>query len=73
MTLAEKHLRLRNKYEYKASFTFPGNPALLAGCTVEIEDFGVWSGKYMIKTAARSVSKSVYTTQITLRRGLEGY
>lgn len=72
LELAAKYLRLKNKFEYTASFTFPGDPALLAGLTVELTDFGGFDGKYVIKTAKHTVSRSGYTTQVTLRRALEG-
>ena len=68
--LAEKMLRLHNKYELQAVFTFPGNPKLLAGCTVKLEGWGAWSGKYIIKQAKHKVDNSGYTTQITLRIAL---
>lgn len=69
--LAAKHLRLKNKYQYSASFTFPGDPTLLAGSAVQLQGWGGWDGKYIIKTAKHTVSKSGYTTQITLRQALE--
>lgn len=68
--LAEQMLRLHNKYEFTATFTFPGDPALLAGCTVELIGWGAWDGKYIIKQAKHQVSGSGYTTQITLRIAL---
>lgn len=68
--LAEKMLRLHNKYELQATFTFPGNPKLLAGCTVKLEGWGAWSGKYIIKQAKHKVDNSGYITQITLRTAL---
>lgn len=72
--LAEKRLRLHNKYEYKAVFTFPGNPDLLAGNTAVLSGWGAWDGKYIIKQAKHKVDASGgYETQITLRRALEGY
>lgn len=71
--LAEKHLRLRNKFEKSVSFTFPFNPALMAGCTVVLEDWGAWSGKYIIKQAKHTVGSSGSTTQIQLRPVLGGY
>lgn len=70
LTLAKKSLRLHNKYEFTGSFTFPGDPELLAGCTVELEGWGAWDAKYIIKQAKHTVSNSGYTTQITLRRAL---
>ena len=73
-TLAEKQLRIHNKYAKTASFTFPGAPSLVAGVTVRLRGWGSWNGKYMISRATHSVSsRSGYTTQIELRRVLEGY
>ena len=72
-TLAEKLLRLYNKYATSAIFTFPGNPALVAGITVELKGWGAFDGKYIITQAVHRVDDSGYTTQIKLRRVLEGY
>lgn len=66
--LATKMLRLNNKYEFTATFTFPGDPSLLAGCVVELSGWGAWSGRYIIKQAKHTVSNSGYSTQVTLRR-----
>lgn len=72
--LAEKRLRLHNKFTRTASFTLPGNTALVAGVTVMLADWGGWDGKYIIKQAKHTVDSSGgYTTQITVRRVLEGY
>lgn len=68
--LAHNSLRLHNKYKFTASFDFPGNPALLAGCVVTLEGWGAWDGRYIIKQAKHTVDKSGYKTQITLRRAL---
>lgn len=68
--LAEKHLRLHNKFNRTATFTLPGNTALVAGVTVMLEDFGGWSGKYIVKQAEHTVSDSGYVTTITLRKVL---
>ncbi len=68
--LATKCLRLHNKFEFTATFTFPGDPALLAGCTVELVDWGAFDGIYIIKQAKHNVGSSGYTTQVTLRRVL---
>jgi len=45
---------------------------LLAGNTVELKGWGAWDGKYIIKQAKHTVSKSGYTTQISLRYSMEG-
>ncbi len=71
--LAEKQLRLHNKFTRTASFTLPGNTALVAGVTVMLEGWGGWDGKYIIKQARHTVDPSGYTTQIAVRRVLEGY
>lgn len=71
--LAEKQLRLHNKFAKTAVFDFPGNPTLVAGLTVKLVDWGLWSGKYIISQATHTVSSSGYTTQIKLRKVLGGY
>lgn len=71
--LAEKMLRLHNKNQRGAEFTMPGNPALVAGVTVNLAGWGGWDGKYIIKTATHTVGGSGYTTAISLRKVLEGY
>lgn len=68
--LAEKKLRLHNKFEKTATFTFPGDPALLAGSVVELKEWGAFDGKYIIKQAKHQVSSYGYTTQISLRVAL---
>lgn len=72
-TLAEKRLRLHNKYEKTATFTLSGNPDLVAGVTVLLSGWGAWDGKYIIKQAKHTVSGGGYEVQIRLRRVLEGY
>ena len=69
--LAENRLRLHNKLERTAIITLPGNPALAAGLTVQLADFGGWNGKYIITQAQHKVS-GLYTTVIRLRRCLAG-
>ena len=71
--LAEKQLRLHNKFTRTASFVLPGNTALVAGVTAMLEGWGGWDGKYIIKQARHTVDSSGYTTQIVVRRVLEGY
>lgn len=66
--LAEKMLRLHNKFEKVVSFTFPGNTAFVSGVTCTVSGFGLFDGKYIIKQAKHDVSKSGYITSITLRQ-----
>lgn len=68
--LAEKHLRLHNKFNRTATFTLQGNTGLVAGVTVKLEDFGGWSGKYIVKQAAHTVDSNGYKTKIDLRKVL---
>ncbi len=70
--LAAKYLRLHNKYQKTASFTMPGNPMIGSCMTVQLEGWGAWDGKYIVSQAKHSLSNS-YTTQLELRRALEGY
>ena len=72
-SLAVKYLRFHNKFQKSAQFTFPGNPDLVAGCCVDLEDWGAFSGKYIIKQSKHQLSASGYTTTITLRKVLGGY
>lgn len=72
-TLAAKLLRRYNRYAKTASFTMPGNPALVAGMTGRLKGWGGWDGKYIITQATHTVGSSGYTVQIKLRRVLEGY
>lgn len=71
--LAEKRLRLHNKYCRTAEFTMPGNPAMAAGVTVALKGWGAWDGTYIVKLAIHTVNGDGYTTSISIRRALEGY
>lgn len=71
--LAEMRLRAHNKFARTAAFTLPGNPALVAGVTVQLEGWGGWDGKYIVFQARHKVGGGSYTTQVQLRRCLEGY
>lgn len=71
--LAMKRLRQKNKSEFKASFKLAGDVRLVAGVTVLVSGYGAFDGKYIIETATHSISNSGYTTDLTLRRVLEGY
>lgn len=68
--LAANRLRMHNKFSKTASFTFPGEPVLLAGNTVQLEGWGVFDGKYMISQAVHTVDGGGYVTKINLRRCL---
>lgn len=71
--LAMKRLRQKNKSECSAEFSLVGDASLVAGVTVEVEGFGMFDEKYIVETATHNVTGSGYTTQVKLRRILEGY
>jgi phage protein D len=47
-----------------------GNPALMAGITVDIVDYGQFSGRYYIESTTHSVGSSSYRTSFTAHRVL---
>jgi len=65
--LAEVELNLKNLFERTVTLTLPGNPMLMAGIPIQLKKFGYWTGKYMINKCVHSISKSGYTTKVTLR------
>ena len=71
--LAMKRLRQKNKKQFKAQFDLAGDARLVAGVTVQIENYGAFDGKYIIESAKHSISRSGFKTSVTLRRVLEGY
>ena len=71
--LAEKNLRLHNKFCRQARFLLPGDTNLVAGVNVMLKGWGGYDGKYIIKQAVHKLDGSGYTTQISLRMVLEGY
>lgn len=70
--LAEKKLREKNREEFTGSFNLMGQIKLAASLTVKILGYGAFDGKYII-TNAKHVVGSGYTTNIDIRRCLDGY
>jgi hypothetical protein len=71
--LAMRRLRQKNKSEFSAEFTLVGDVRAAAGATVLVEGFGIWDAKHIIERAIHNVTASGHTTQVFLRRVLEGY
>lgn len=71
MKLAQNSLRGGNKGETTGSFEVKGYPGLLAGMTVQMSGFGMFSGKYFVTKATHSVGDG-YTTKAEIRMTL-GY
>lgn len=70
---AKKLARKANKQGNTAELSLVGNPLLCAGKTVALEEFGRFSGKWIIETATHKLGRSGYTTDIKLTKTLEGY
>lgn len=68
--LAEKLLRLHNKFEKRVKITLPGNPSLFASEGIDLKDFGAFDGRYIITKSVHSVGGSGYKTDIELRKTL---
>ena len=70
--LAMKRLRQKNKSEFKADFSIPGDVLMVSGVTVNVVGYGAFDGKYIVEKATHTISAG-YKTSITLRKVLEGY
>lgn len=68
LALAKKMLRMHNKYERTATFTLPGDPAMLAGVTIMVSGWGPWDGKHIISKATHRINNSGYVTTIETRK-----
>lgn len=67
--LAEKLLKLNNKFECEATLTVKGNPNYCAGMTIRLKNWGYWTGKYMISKVKHDVTaNNGYTCSLTLRK-----
>lgn len=65
--LAKNELRNKNKEEFKVTLQLPLNFNLQAGNAVTLEDFGFFSGKWLIACAKHSVGNGS-TTRIELHK-----
>lgn len=71
--LAEKNLRLHNKFSKTVQFTHNGHVWYVAGVGMEVIGYGMWDGKYICTQAKHSISDAGYKTTVTGRRIVEGY
>lgn len=65
--LADKLLRMRNKFEKTGRFTLPGNPTLVASEAIQLAGWGAFNGRYIIKRTTHDISSGGYKTDIELR------
>lgn len=70
--LAQKTLRKLNKKEFSGSLSVTGNVYLVGGSCIDLKGFGVFDGKYYITKATHNIGQG-YTTDIEIRKVLEGY
>ena len=61
-------IHLHERGEFEADLTLPGDPNLVAGAEITLERFRPENinGRYLAKTVSHSVTKSGWTTSITL-------
>jgi len=69
---AKNELRKKNKEEVSASIDLMGAPGLAAGSNVQLENFGVFDGKYSIENCTHRLAGNGYTTSLSLKKTL-GY
>ena len=65
--MADAHAKKSEDEQIAAEITLTGNPLLVAGQVVMLEQMGKFSGKYLIKEAKHELSVSGYTTDIEMR------
>lgn len=71
--LAKSKLREANKDEYKIAIELVGDFIYAAGNVINLANFGVHSGNYIIDKAVHAISTSGYRTMIEMHRCLVGY
>lgn len=72
-TMAEKHLRLHNKFSKTVQFTHTGHVWYVAGVGIRVKGYGFWDGRYICTQAMHTINENGFTTTVTGRRILEGY
>lgn len=71
--MAEKHLRLHNKFSKTVQFTHTGHVWYVAGVGIRVKGYGFWDGRYICTQAKHTINENGFTTTVTGRRILEGY
>ena len=64
--VAKQRLIDANRQEVTGSLGLVGDVRLCAGVTIELQDFGMFSGKHFITKAAHKIDRSGYTVTIEL-------
>lgn len=66
--LARKKLKEKNREETKVQLTMLGDFTLRAGSTIELTDFDIFNGKYLIQKATHTVGTGGYETSIEVSK-----
>ena len=67
---AKGALREKNKDKLTGSFAIDGNPLLVAGVNVDLQEFGAFSGKWTVTGSRHKIEVgSGYVTDVLLRKG----
>ncbi len=61
---AREMLKETNRKKTRCDLTLPGDSRLLSGMTMELMDFGVFDGKYVIEQTEHRVERSGYETSL---------
>lgn len=64
--LAKSRLHFKNRKSRSGSISLVGDVRVLAGVTVDMTDFGKYSGKYLIDTSTHRMSRDGYTSEAEL-------
>ena len=71
--IAKAKLRQLNLRQTTGNLTLVGNPLLMAGECVLLQNFGSFDGKFFIEQAEHSISSGGYITSLQVRRVNENY
>jgi len=66
--LAKKRLAMQNRFKTEGEVRLAGRAEFVAGVSVELENFGVFSGRYAVEESRHEFSRSGYITTLKLRR-----
>ncbi len=64
--IARNRLNDANRKEITGSLTLMGDVRLAAGVTIELEDFGMFSGKHFVNKVTHKIDRSGYTSTLEL-------
>jgi len=66
--VATSRLDSKNAQKWSGELELVGSPQLCAGAVVELADFGVFNGSWLITTSEHHIERSGYETKITIEK-----